>query len=61
MNRPLPNLLRVRTRRGECKEVDPAPTQIAPKWVIALIWAFIIAGVFWVFQSLIGFVHLLVQ
>jgi hypothetical protein len=51
----LPDVLRVRTHQGECKAVLLAPMQIFPRWVQLLVVALMLAGVFWAFETLIGF------
>ena len=50
----LPIPLRVRSEQGEWKQVTIGPSRIMPRWFQALVWAFILLGVFQFLQIIVS-------
>jgi hypothetical protein len=48
----MPTALRVRTSRGECRQVSMAPMQVFPRWFIMLLRMLILVGAYQVFEWL---------
>lgn len=55
VNYDMPTVLRVRTKDGECKEVQMAAMQVYPVWLSRLLVLFLLLGVFAVIQNLVFF------
>lgn len=50
----MPNVLRVRTKDGECRQVQMAPYQVLPAWVRIALWVLILIGLFSILRLVIA-------
>jgi hypothetical protein len=55
--REMPSTLRVRTNRGECRQLPMAPAQVYPRWFRLLMILIFLIGLFTIFESFVSVIE----